>query len=248
MKSLLKNLLKNPKFYLYSLFLITQAALFTAFLIFDFNGVNAKQSNALKYCAVLICLITSALQIYFYKTDGITVALAQFFTAVSDTFLVLYENYEIGVTVFIFAQIVYFIRIYLTSGKNPLYSFILRIVAIVAACIGINFLGAASYLTAVAAIYFVNLLANFAESFCLIIKSRKYILFTVGLFLFICCDVCIGVTQLKHVLNVQMSATVYGLLMNLIWVFYLPSQILIVLSARKTQYKPFWKNKKRSSL
>lgn len=53
-------------------------------------------------------------------------------------------------------------------------------------------------------------------------KIRRMILFAVGLSLFFCCDVCVG---LRSILPQELSM----LMLILIWSFYLPSQIIIVI-------------------
>ena len=52
-------------------------------------------------------------------------------------------------------------------------------------------------------------------------KIRRRLLFAVGLSLFFCCDVCVG---LRSILPQELST----LMLILIWVFYIPSQVIIV--------------------
>lgn len=52
--------------------------------------------------------------------------------------------------------------------------------------------------------------------------SRSRVLFAVGLTLFFCCDMCVG---LRFILPQELST----LMLILIWTFYLPSQIIIVI-------------------
>lgn len=52
--------------------------------------------------------------------------------------------------------------------------------------------------------------------------NRRRILFAAGLSLFFCCDVCVG---LRSILPQELSM----LMLILIWTFYLPSQIIIVI-------------------
>lgn len=60
---------------------------------------------------------------------------------------------------------------------------------------------------------------NFIDS--LSIKTKKFYLLALGFFLFIFCDVCVGINNLRY--N-EYSAI-------LMWSFYLPSQVLLFLTS-----------------
>lgn len=60
-------------------------------------------------------------------------------------------------------------------------------------------------------------------------QGKEMLLFAVGLSLFFCCDICVG---LRSILPQEMSP----LMFVLIWAFYLPSQILIVIYGIKAAF------------
>ena len=85
-------------------------------------------------------------------------------------------------------------------------------------------LGALSPLNALSGVYFTQLLANGAESLTLRRQGRPYIFFSIGLFLFIGCDICVGLHNL-------VPASAAGAFARVgMWMFYLPAQVLITLS------------------
>lgn len=69
-------------------------------------------------------------------------------------------------------------------------------------------------------IYFSNLCINAAGAFAL----KKH-LFAIGLVLFILCDLCVGAYNLALYFDYTLNFAQVGM-----WFFYLPSQVLIVLS------------------
>ena len=84
--------------------------------------------------------------------------------------------------------------------------------------------GLLSGLNALAALYFSNFLWNAAAT--LRVPGRRGRLFALGMWLFLCCDVCVGLRNL-HILPPAGAAWVQ---MGM-WFFYLPGQVLISLSA-----------------
>ena len=86
-------------------------------------------------------------------------------------------------------------------------------------------LGILTPLNALALAYFSNFLCNTIQSWAL--PGRRLRLFSLGLTLFLCCDICVGVFNspgiapgwLEHFSGIGM------------WLFYLPGQVLIALSA-----------------
>ena len=84
-------------------------------------------------------------------------------------------------------------------------------------------------LTGLVCLYFPQLLCNAAESLR-IRTDRAGRRFSLGLCLFLCCDICVGL----HNLFLAAPPALPGLARTVqlaMWAFYLPSQVLIVLSA-----------------
>ncbi|MCD7840176.1 MAG: hypothetical protein LUG46_06045, partial [Erysipelotrichaceae bacterium] len=82
-----------------------------------------------------------------------------------------------------------------------------------------------------AIIYFPQLLINTMIAW----KDYKNIgfIFTIGLTLFVCCDICVGLFNITDIGLVH-EFTRIGM-----WLFYLPSQVLIVLSGIQPSKKIF---------
>ncbi|MBO5328173.1 MAG: hypothetical protein J6B04_03245 [Clostridia bacterium] len=237
MKKLLNLLKNNLNVCVYGAFLVIELAFFITFVSLDALGNNLSVSTNVKFFSILLCFALSAYQFYRFGNDGSAIFIAFLITAVADTFLLVLESYTLGITTFIFAQLIYFARIYLTIGKKPIISVISRICAVVIAIIILAKYESLTFLTAATSFYFINLLANFVDSFLLIKINRQYAIFTLGLLLFICCDVCVGLMNFEEVLGVEIPHSLFVFADIAAWIFYLPSQVLIVLSARKAVYK-----------
>ena len=158
------------------------------------------------------------------------------FTLLADWFMVVASPTEdfVGVCVFNFAQLSYFI--YLLSldkaGKDRLIHVAFRACLVtvgVLTCFLV--LGAdADPLSIVSIIYFSNLVLNALWS----LRHRRYLLFA-GLLMFILCDVTVGLQALIFNYGlVERGSVIWQIIMSdfdFIWFFYVPSQALIALSA-----------------
>lgn len=81
-----------------------------------------------------------------------------------------------------------------------------------------------SPLNAVSLFYFTNFLCNVLQSWSL--RGRGTRLFSAGLTLFLCCDLCVGVFNQPGLFPQALDAFArVGM-----WLFYLPAQVLIALS------------------
>ena len=81
-------------------------------------------------------------------------------------------------------------------------------------------------LTVLALLYFVELVSNFIYSIALIKEDKKYFLFSLGLLLFIACDINVGLNNVHLIEGID-----YTLVNFLMRVFYLPSQVLLSLTS-----------------
>ncbi|MBQ7374161.1 MAG: hypothetical protein IJW64_06375 [Clostridia bacterium] len=219
-----------------AVFIILQTILYSVFMWQDFS--NGSDTTNLKYATICLCLVFTVYKLPFSSIDGLLVFLALLFTVASDTFTLLINDYfTLGVSLFIPAQLIYGLRMRVWAEK-PLYkSIIARFSVIVAVVLGATVAQIADGLTLVTAIYFSMLLYNAIES-VFFAKTFKRILFCIGLWLFICCDVCVGLYNLTDVLGVAVNKEVFNFASIMMWGFYLPSQVLIVTSIRKEKLAP----------
>ena len=148
-------------------------------------------------------------------------------TLVSDLFLlVLGKFFEVGLVTFIGAQLCHFARIKRTKAWT-IVSILLRALLPSIAIIVLATTSMVNALYVLVSIYFVQLVMNFAESFASVVVTKTKVervrmaVLALGFLLFIGCDICVGLLNL------------YGTAGELIWLFYTPSQVLIVLSSRR---------------
>ena len=213
------------------LVLLVELFLYTLFLYFDFNVINIEISNWLKYVGIIICFLASLIPI-FSKNAAKTqyfIPFSLFFTLVSDYFLLINTDknlYIFGVVIFIIVQLSYFIYIE-TLKKNKTSFLISLIFRIILSSILIIVLSIIRFdlLSIVSACYFVELLMNFITSLSLIKINKFFLIFSIGLLLFIGCDISVGLTNLD-----LLEGYIKNLVSNLMWIFYLPSQVLISFS------------------
>lgn len=194
-------------------------ALWLGFLTLDLTGLC--DSRWVKFFAICLCCATALLGTK--TTDGKLVAVAMCFTVAADWFLLVRDDhYLVGIGLFIIVQFIYAYRLYRFHGKIfPRWWLIARaditLLFLFAGGIIFTFLRGLSLFVLLPFFYFSNLCINTAEAFAL--KKRT---FAWGLLLFVCCDICVGVYNLLGILP---ALTAPGM-----WFFYLPSQVLIVLS------------------
>lgn len=216
-------------------------ALWLIFLMMDL--ARWGDGTWVKFAAICLCM--AAAWTGCRTRDGLLVAVALCFTVAADWFLLVRDDhYELGVGLFIIVQLLYAYRLYLLRGKKPCKrGLVMRLVALVGAILlfppvaclllfaffkifpsePVLFLlfffdhaGSAPFFLLFSFLYFSNLIINTCEAFAL--KKRT---FAWGLLLFVCCDLCVGAWNL----NLWGGFARIGM-----WLFYLPSQVLIVLS------------------
>lgn len=201
-------------------FIIAELLLYAAFLALDLTG-RFSASVWLKYGGVLLCLLFSAL--CAHRGGDRLVPAALCLTAAADCFLlVLNAHYALGVLIFLGAQSAYLFRLRLQTGRAwP----VLRALVPLAAGLLLFPLGQASPLNLLAGLYFSQLLVNAAIAWS--VPGCRWRLFALGLTLFIGCDLCVGAFNAPALF----PAAVYSFARFGMWAFYLPSQMLIALSA-----------------
>ena len=193
------------------------AVLYAVFLLLDLTGW--ADSDPIKYAALLLCVFTALLGAA--GVDGAITALAMVCTAAADAFLLFSPSRLLtGVLLFWVVQGLYAVRLFRWRRWQKSILFSVRLLPLVA------FFSRMTPLFAAALVYFVNLVINLIECLRLPAPDLRIRLFTAGLVLFLCCDLCVGAWNL----NLLPRATHL-----LIWAFYLPSQLLIVRSAMRKE-------------
>ena len=213
------------------LVLLVELFLYTLFLYFDFNDINIEISNCLKYIGIIVCFLTSLIPIFLKNPakPQYFIPFSLFFTLVSDYFLLINTDkilYIFGVVIFIVVQLSYFIYIEILK-KNKTSFLISLIFRIVLSSILIIVLSILQFdlLSIVSACYFVELLMNYVTSLSLIKINKYFLIFSIGLLLFIGCDISVGLNNLD-----LFEGNIKNLVSNLMWTFYLTRQVLISFS------------------
>lgn len=209
-------------------FLPAEAALYAAFLWLDLVRPASRWDIPLKYLSILLCFCFAAVR--GRGRDGRLMKLALGFTLLADLFLLVLDRwYLAGVACFCAVQLLYLIRI---AGMRP-RRLPLRLAlrgALAAAALALAAaLGALDPLTALSLVYFTQLAVNALESLTLGPGFRG---FAVGLFLFLCCDLCVGLQNLSAWFPAAGGPLVDFARVGM-WLFYLPSQVLIALSVER---------------
>lgn len=208
------------------LFPAASLGLWLVFLFLDVTGT--ADSTGVKFAA--ICLCCAAALPGARSRDGRLVTAALCFTVAADWFLLVRDDrYTLGVCLFIIVQLLYAYRLYRLRGRaTPALLLRLALVVLWLALLIIEPTGAPLWCVA---LYFLNLCLNTVEAWMLTLKSPQgppLSRFAWGLLLFVCCDVCVGLWNISIFLPAPLAEfSRVGM-----WLFYLPSQVLIVLSQR----------------
>lgn len=231
----IKNLLNDKRGLLAAALVTVCAALYIAYMITDIVTLQGKDSPTkyVKFTSIILCFMFTAINFAMFATEKDVGALCAglFFTLLADLFMTaLNFCYEASISFFICVQIAYLVRIYLLKDKKPYLAVGIRlgIIAVVLTVIGI--MKITSPLIYIAGAYFPFLVCNAVEAFTLTKYGKKYLIFAIGLVLFVCCDICVG----AHQVGVQGILEIPEGIMNAIyigiWTFYLPAQVCISLS------------------
>lgn len=211
-------------------FILIEVAIYATFLFGDFS--NSFETTNIKYVGIIFCFLYSFF-IFLKRAEICRVFLlvAFIFTLISDYFLLIrgeeYNLFIYGICFFIVTQIVYFLMInYIRKDKTYfILSLILRAIISLILYFIVTLIFKFNLTSAFAGIYFVQLIFNFIDSIFLISVSKKYLILSIGLLLFIGCDICVGLNNLTILDEFGLD-----IVNKLMWFFYLPSQTLIALT------------------
>ena len=199
-------------------FLVLEGVLYAAFLTLDLTG-RGSLSTPVKYASVLLCLVFVLLSAPRGGDRLVPAALA--LTAGADWFLLVQnDHYAAGIALFLCVQTVYYLRLRRMGAEDGYW---LRSGLALCAGLGLYVLHMAQSLNLLAGLYFSQLLSNTILAWTL--RSRSGHRFALGLSLFVGCDVCVGLFNFLISAHPLYPAVSVGM-----WLFYLPSQVLIALS------------------
>ncbi len=228
-------------------FLLMECFCYVFFLYLDiFQGEQkelVKVSLWIKWLSIIVCFsfVTLHQSVEYRKKEKSVVSMALFFTVMADFFLLLTDWNIIGILCFIIIQTIYLYRL---TMWNDEIRFTRRIVgrflcSIVILLFAILVEDARQPELIVAVIYVISLVDNIAVSasicFYHVGSKRKSGCFFAGLCLLFLCDVQVAVYNADMLISVQEIPIISKLTAFAeiaMWLFYLPSQVLITLSGR----------------
>ncbi len=209
-------------------FVIIEALLYYLIL---FGHIQIR-SGVLHYLSIVFCFIF--LLVEFKKTkDYLLILIAMFFTVIADFFLTfLGVGQIIGTLFFFFAQFFYMIRLNLKTKPVQLQFSLPYVIVFLVFFIGISvvFLQKIDVLLTISILYYSFLIVNLVLSW---VKKPTNFLFAIGLLFYLFCDTLVGLSMSGPYMSISVDTWLYNLIhfpINLIWMFYLPSQVLITLS------------------
>lgn len=197
-----------------TLLLFLLAALYIAFLTMDFYYDNTLAANVLKFGSIVCCLLLAGSSARASR-DGLLVAVALGFTLLADALMLFTASPLAGVACFCCVQLAHIRRFSerVSALCLPIASFLLAAIALDA-----HTLRLLPTREALCVGYAALLLTSCA------LALRSHIRFAVwGMLLFLLCDICVALFNLY-------AGPVAWVSYVLIWLFYTPSQLLLVLS------------------
>lgn len=209
--------------------------------IYAFKIITGKNETIADYIVVISCFLFSL--VYFIikrNSNTLIFVIAFLFTILADTnLLILDDNYELGILTFIIVQFAYFWYILKNMYTKDNYSYLIaiRLITIVIGVIASLIVQTDKLLVCLVIIYISNLVINLIIS---IIPRKRNLLFSLGLFLFLLCDICVGCYNIGDIIDISNTSLFYkiaNLPFNIAWLFYHPSQVLLAISNYIKEYE-----------
>ena len=237
--------MKNKNYKLITKILLTIiGVLYFTFLYMDlFNIQLFMSSNTIKFICIILCFIISILtrEHSLCNRDLFLLQTGLFITILADLLLLVLNSYYIlGITLFCIVQIIYSIRYDVGNTRSTIRKFIIIFVAIPIGYIVINiFIMKVDFLFMIGLYYVVCLLTSLTKA----IKTYKYKIYpnpnrhmiALGMILFLLCDINVALYNIIGFISLtgKFINILYNISFISMWLFYLPSQVLLSLSGYK---------------
>ncbi|RDU22638.1 lysoplasmalogenase family protein [Anaerosacchariphilus polymeriproducens] len=231
------------------IFISVEVVLYLTFLYFDIQnalneGSEFKYVNIIKYISIFLCFLFSLAEgILRNHLSVLTFALG--FSAIADIFLIFTSYFSIGIFFFICVQTCYR---YILSGKKGVFKMYVFcfIVCAISYTILIILNLSVNITTMIAIFYSCFLICNVIKACLKAFTSNQTSLtiFCAGIILLFLCDINVGLYNSKAIFNYDFSFipsffiefSTIGM-----WLFYLPSQIIMALLSLKPVHFSFYK-------
>jgi len=196
-------------------------SLYLAFLSVDlFSNSMHQLSTNLKYASIVMCFLL-AISLHWQsvnRQDSRYVVVALALTLVADWFLLFTNNNIAGIFWFCLVQLVYLKRCH-----KPLF----QLGIVVATCaVMVDFLTAFRSLHVIAGLYALLIIACLIATFKTTLPKFNLRCVQIGMLLFVLCDLHVALLNRLPATNNYRAFAVVA-----IWLFYLPAQCLLALSA-----------------
>ena len=214
MKQILKNQLNVA-------LIIGIVVLYIAFLSLDILSIPSSiESRHLKYASVVLCFLLATLLFASStdKQDSSHVVLALIFTMLADIFLLFSNHKIIGIFFFCLMHLTYLKRYNVRFFKAGIF---FSIVAIV-----VYLLLPFKPLRVIAGLYATLIVSCFFATFRTKLPKFNLYCVRVGMALFILCDINVALYN-----QLSASSNYYRYVAIAMWLFYLPAQFLLAMSA-----------------
>ena len=181
------------------------------------------------FCAISLCFL------YAFAGLGKPLLVAGLAgTVVADYYLVVCgAQYKLeGMFAFLLVQALYATYFH-TKGFSKKWLWARLILTALAVGTAFGVLGNKTDTLAIVSVcYYANILMNLLMAFC---RLKKFFLLAIGFLFFILCDTVVGLQVASQgYLSIGQDTLLHQILfsdINLVWLFYLPSQVLIALAA-----------------
>ena len=214
----MKQILKNR---LDVILILGIIILYIAFLSLDFFLVpRSLLSRSFKYASIVLCFLL-ATSLFFKsqnKRDSKYVVLALMFTMIADIFLLFTDHKIAGVFFFCLVQLTYLKRYNLQFLITGLYFIAIAIIA--------YFLLPFQPLHVIAGLYAFLIVSCFFSTFYTELPKFNLYCARIGMIFFILCDINVALFN-----ELSRNFSYYQIISIAIWLFYLPAQLLLALSA-----------------
>lgn len=233
-------------------FLIIELVIYGVFLWIDlFCPDFSSYSSGIKYFGIVLCFFYILISYWYLKSnlndekrkenlscigeiqDSKLMVVIVTGTLLADWCILLHDYYVLGVSFFVIVQLLYLYRISLLMkvhfGSNLIIFVIIVTIFILIDC-------RIDSLFLLSTFYGVGIVLNNLRGMCYLkehgMKRNKETFFFLGLFLFLLCDISVAIYNMGMYLSVnhEFFDFLYGMAKNFMWIFYLPSQVLISLS------------------
>lgn len=217
---------------------------YVSFLYMDFLSIRSYIStDIIKFISILLCFLIGLLT----GKDAINIRdkhllqVGLFFTLMADLCLLILDYFVLGIALFCMVQITYFVRYEVNeSGKSSVVRFLILFeVLVILYIVAKFFFVRIPFLFLIALFYSICLISSVMKAIKIFKKNmfsypnKHMIVF--GMILFLLCDINVAIYNMPRFLDLSGYFTegFYNTSQQLVWLFYLPSQVLLALSGYK---------------